>query len=504
MADDKSDGLPFCAQNILDETFPPVRIAAMASAKVELSPAEIKKNDELKVLSQFSHAQRIAKFKQDAIAAKRWRTSSWAELIIINRSGEPVPIIANAITILRHSPEMKGIIRWDTFFRRIVCGRTLEDAGIKLKAGEWTDRHTASLTEWVQHAGVHVSTAIVRQAIETVSEEDSFNPVTEYLDGCKWDGVPRIDRWLVDLCGAELSDYVLAIGAKFMIGAAARAFEPGCKQDTALVLEGLQGINKSTTFKVLAGEFFSDDMESLHGKEAAMQAAAGWIIELGELSALTRSSAQSAGIEAVKAFLTRQEDKFRRPYGAGVISAPRQSIFVGTVNPDGSGYLRDQENRRFWPVKIGDINIEKLRNLRDLLWAEAVQRYRDGKRLNTNYLWWLDENETRAAMVEQSSRRMVDEWQYVIERFIHECPQSDGRGGQFWEPRRSPLEKLTLAEILGMALQLPAGKWGQSDQNRVARCLKSMGWVKKAKGYVPSTELVIAQRLAYKDGEDAF
>lgn len=451
---------------------------AVGKAKVAAIHAEV---------AQITAERKIKILKDNAGLAKKWIGTSYAPLIIVSKNGEPAPLLANAITILGHATEWKGSIGWNDFHRRIECIKQATDER-QVAHGLWTDAHDAAATEWIQQAGVHVPMSTVRQAVATVAQKHAYNPLTEWLNTLEWDGTPRIDTWLLNICHADDNDYVRAVGAKFLIGAIARAYVPGCKQDTALVLEGLQGIRKSTTFEILAGDFFSDDMGDLHSKDAAMQSQAGWIIELAELSALTRSAAGSAGIEGIKAFLTRRTDRFRPPYGHNVIHAPRQSVFVGTVNPDGSGYLRDQENRRFWPVRTGNIDTHKLSIVRDQLWAEAITRYRE------NSQWWLTESENRAAQIEQESRRVVDEWQHIITRFTTEFPQGDNSGRIWWVPRSVRLETMTVSEILTDALNIPVARWTQNDQNRVARCLKSMGWIKRKMEYIPDSRFIDHKR----------
>ena len=141
------------------------------------------------------------------------------------------------------------------------------------------------------------------------------------------------------------------MGAKWLIGGVARIFQPGCKVDTCLILEGEQGLLKSTALRTLAGDaFFTDDIADLGSKDSVMQTRGVLIIELAELDSMSRE------VSRVKAFMSRQVDRIRPPYGRRVIEVPRECIFAGTTNKD--TYLKDETGgRRFWPVKVGAVSV---------------------------------------------------------------------------------------------------------------------------------------------------
>jgi hypothetical protein len=159
-----------------------------------------------------------------------------------------------------------------------------------------------------------------------------------------WDGVERLDRWLSTYLGADDSDYSRAVGSRWLISAVARTFQPGAKADCCLILEGPQGIRKSTALRTIAGEYFTDELADLGSKDAAMQTRGVWIIELSELDSLSH-----AEVARIKAFMSRTTDRFRPPYGMRLVESPRQCVFAGTVNH--GTYLRDETGgRRFWPI----------------------------------------------------------------------------------------------------------------------------------------------------------
>ena len=247
----------------------------------------------------------------------------------------------------------------------------------------------------------------------------------------------------------EDSPYVRAVGSRFPISAVARVLDPGCQADHMLILEGPQGILKSSALRALAGApWFTDRISNLGGKDSSMEVAGVWFIEMSELDALTRATNS-----AIKSFITRRNDRFRPPYGKHVMEQPRQCVFVGSINPMG-GYLRDPTGaRRFWPVTCGVIDLEALVRDRDQLWAEAVVRFQAGA------CWWLETPELEAmATAEQEARLEVDAWEEKVSKWL--AGRSD----------------VSVGEVLVGALGVPPESWSQPAQNRVAAILKSNGF----------------------------
>lgn len=393
-----------------------------------------------------------------------WQTKPWAEHIIVNDKGVAKPLFANAVAALRFDPDWQGVIGFDNFALRSAV---LKTNAFGLPVGTWLDAYDYIVCEWLQRLGIGVTTQAATAAVEAIAHEHGFHPLQDYLNGLTWDGIERIEHWLVDICNATDSDYTRAIGSKWLIGAVARALNPGCKMDTALVFEGKQGAGKSTVFAILGGEWFTDDVPEMHGKTAAEAVGGAWIVEIAELAAMNRSE-----VENVKAFITRRVDRFRPAYGRRVIECPRTSVFGGTSN--GHAYLKDDENRRFWPIEVSDVDFEGLKSIRDQLWAEAVHSYKSGAK------WYLEGEVNFQAREHQESRRQIDVWEEIVAQYITESPHHDYSDGRmYWNKRSEPLTKVTLAEIFENALSIPVGKWNRSDQMRLSGCLKSIGWVRR-------------------------
>ncbi|MDP9113141.1 MAG: virulence-associated E family protein [Acidobacteriota bacterium] len=371
----------------------------------------------------------------------------WKARLLTSDKGKHLPVVANALIALRYAPEWQGVLHFDQSSLNTVAKIMPPWEDRRTLPFTWTDEDDIRVADWLQHLGIMATSATAGQAVQTVAREHPFHPILDYLEALTWDGVGRISDWLTLYLGAEPSDYARAVGAKWLIGGVARVFKPGCKNDTCLILEGQQGTLKSTALRTLAEPWFADEIADLGSKDAALQTRGVWLIELSELDAMGRIE-----VARVKAFMSRQTDRFRPPFGRRPIEAPRECVFAGTSNH--GNYLKDETGgRRFWPVLCSRIDIADLRRDRDQLWAEAVHRYRAGEN------WWLDDKALVAAAAdEQQQRYEGDPWDEKISRW------SEGR------------ESVSITDILEFAIEIPKSMWSQPYQNRVARSLISNGW----------------------------
>jgi predicted P-loop ATPase len=370
----------------------------------------------------------------------------WKTRLITTSKGKPAACLENALVALRHAQEWQGVLHFNESSMQVTA-KSEPPWDSRALPFIWRDDDDVRAAAWMQRQGIMVGQEVCGQAIQTIARERGFHPIRDYLASLTWDGIRRIDDWLTLYLGVDPTDYVRAVGAKWLIGAVARVYKPGCKNDSCLILEGPQGSLKSTALRTLADPWFTDDMPELGTKDSALQTRGVWIVELAELDAMSR-----AEVSKVKAFMSRATDRFRPPYGRHPIEAPRECVFAGTVNHD--AYLRDETGgRRFWPVRCGKIDITDLGRDRDQLWAEARERFRAGER------WWLDSTKlNEAAAVEQQERFDADAWQPIIELWI------EGR------------EDVTVEQILADCLKKQAKDWAQPDKSRVARSLKALKW----------------------------
>ncbi|CAJ0879373.1 hypothetical protein AMST5_03054 [freshwater sediment metagenome] len=294
------------------------------------------------------------------------------------------------------------------------------------------------------------------RAIRSLCVAGSFNPVVDYLQGLHWNHAPRLDTWLIDYAGAEDTPLNRAIGRKFLIGMVRRVLHPGCKFDTALILEGPQGIGKSTLATVLAGESenFSDtDPTHLNSKEQMELVRGKWVVELPELSGMRR-----ADVSALKAFMSRTTDRGRPAYGRAVIDQPRTCVFVGTVND--KSYLQDDTgNRRFWPVEVFKIDLLGLRNARDQLFAEAAKAVAEGESAALPSALW------EAATEQQEMRRTEDPWAETLAAMPGKTITHNG------------LPELFIPNVeIWAALQVSADKRTSGMAGRIGKIMGALGW----------------------------
>lgn len=353
--------------------------------------------------------------------------------------------VHNVLVALRYAPELHGVLIYNQFSEKPeIKKRTPWQA----PPGPWRDADDVYFRDWLENRGIFAAAQTIGEAVAAYAAEHHYHPVRDYLEALEWDGTGRINSWLTRYATVEPDDYVCAVGKRWLVSAVARVFEPGCKVDHTLILEGKQGAGKSRLIKILGGEFYSDDIPDLSRGDAAMGLKGVWIAELSELDAMTK-----ADVTRIKSFISRSTDHYRPPYGRHFIESPRQVVFAGSINH--SSYLKDETGgRRFWPVACaGELRLDDLERDRDQLWAEAVARYREGD------LWWLDDQAlVEAAGAEQDARFQADPWEPLIDRWLLSRTET------------------TTAEVLELALQKPVGQWTRADEIRVGAVLRRLGW----------------------------
>jgi putative DNA primase/helicase len=371
--------------------------------------------------------------------------------------------VGNIALVLARDEDWKGIIRHDAFSDRIIIGACppLPRLPVGYPApidppppGELTAEHDIYIGLWLRRK--HMVTwgeSAVRAGAVCAAKQNSFNPATDYLDACadKWDRKARLNDWLVDHLGAERSVYSCAVASMWLISAVARAYEPGAKVDHVLILEGLTGIGKTTALEILFGnDWFLPELPDLRDKDA-MHALAGCMCALVDEMTALRSA---ASVERAKSFFTRRIDVYRPPYGRDVVRRQRTCVFAATTNLD--AYLTDETgNRRYWPVRCAkNVDQQKLRDVRDQLWGEAVARYRQGEQ------WHPTQDLAPVFREEQEARYVADDWETQLTPYVL-------RG-----------EHPTTKECL-LALGLEPKDWSKDHQMRVGRCLRRLGFERR-------------------------
>ena len=280
----------------------------------------------------------------------------------------------------------------------------------------WRDADTAQLKALIDARYLPFSSRNHDVAFTKVADDRHFHPIRDYLDSVgEWDGEKRVEDLFIKYLQADDTPYVRAVTRKTAAAAVARIYKPGIKFDCVPVLDGDQGIGKSSIFKDLATpEYYSESLSltDMDDKSGAEKLQGFWIVEIGELAGMKK-----ADIEKVKAFLSTADDKYRPSYGKTVESHPRQCIIIATVNGE-RGYLRDiTGNRRFWIIKLHQQKQKKKwsfdQHFRDQFWAEAKAIYESGEKL------YLEGDLLEASEQAQRSAMEVDERIGMVEEYLN-------------------------------------------------------------------------------------
>ena len=334
----------------------------------------------------------------------------WQTALEIDRSGKIRDTLDNIVLIIRNDEGLQGIA-----FNEHRDGIDARDSlpWKQTKEG-WNDTDAASLKVYLsKRYGVYAPTK-TKDALVAVAAERTYHPIRQFLESLpEWDGTERVEELLIDFFGAEDTAYTRAVIRKTLIACVARIYEPGRKFDSVLILNGPQGIGKSTFFAKLGGKWFSDSLtlSDMKDKAGPEKLQGYWILELGELAGMKKMD-----VETVKSFVSRRDDKYRAAYGVNVESHPRQSVIVGSTNAE-DGFLRDiTGNRRFWPVKVSGKSEKKPWELTTdtvmQIWAETLVLYRKGEDL------YLKGDEAEQAVEEQAAAMESDEREGLIREYL--------------------------------------------------------------------------------------
>ena len=402
------------------------------------------------------------------------------EYSLVMKRGEIAACTANVYALLMRCDDWRGAIAFDEFAQRIVKVKPppyLTPA----PEGEWESQDDSRTAMWLAtRHGFTASSALVAETIEVIARENAVHPVREYLEGLKWDGTSRIDFWLGELLGVELTEYSQLVARFFLIGMVKRVMEPGCKFDYCLVLEGRQGMFKSSALRVLGGKWFKDTDLDLQNKDAMTALQGAWLYEIAEMDSLTRAEASKQ-----KSFLSRQVDEFRPVYGRREVRLQRQVVFAGTTNSwewnkDPTG------GRRFWPVEVTDVNLEGLAEQRDQLFAEALVQLRAGAPC------YPDRVQQRDLFDPEQLKRQ----------------QSEGYVDALHDWVFGQTRDFSMAEAVVDGLKMDYSKLTRDVQTRVGNALKSLGCtrVEKRNGmtrfwYRPPTRKVASSWVTHAQPE---
>jgi len=363
---------------------------------------------------------------------------AWKGKLQTGKQG-PKKTVTNLMLCLENIRELGATIRFNDLSQVVEWnGKPLEE------------HHLIDIRVILESAGFEANARDVLPAVIRHARRHSYHPVRDYLSGLEWDGRKRLDHWLKACLGAPDKPFTSIAGRKTLIAAVARAFQPGCKVDTVLILEGPQGIRKSSAIAALFGQEFtleSIDVFANH-KHMVMNIMGKWVVELAEFVAALRHDE-----EKVKGLITMRTDRVALNYARSSSDHPRGIIFIGTYNPDGLGYFADTTgNRRYWPINVTKVDLDMLAAKRDQIWAEAVHAYRAGEQ------WWLDDREEALACAAVGAREKGDIWTELMEEKL------------------LPYTRIKTSSALKL-LGIPEERLGDKGfERRMGKVMRTLGW----------------------------
>ena len=369
--------------------------------------------------------------------------------LVCNQFGVPKGSLLNATNVLDCDPRWMGRLRYDMHAEAVRLDGDFVLDHVESECAVWLDRVY----------GVTMGSKTVGEAMATVARRHSYHPVRDYLDGLRWDGRPRVSRWVRDYLGCQQGALAERLGQLWMVQAVARAFEPGCQAKTMLILAGPQDAGKSKALEALCGaDWFCRTPLDLRNKDSFSMLEGVWIYEVQELDGMRGSDANK-----VKSFVSGQRDKFRPAYGRNFKRHARDCVFAGTTNE--RVFLEDPTGScRFWPVQVcAEIDAQAIARDRDQLWAEAVRMYRDGVQ------WWLDKAGADELRAHNEQYHDDPSWMELVAAVI------DG-------------EDVVTASLVFEALQVPVAQQTRKRQRELADIMARLRWE-------PTRVRVAGQRL---------
>jgi putative DNA primase/helicase len=347
----------------------------------------------------------------------------------------------NLYVILRRDRRWRGRIWLNSFTNTL-----------KIDDRDYRDTDDTRIALWVSRSyGLEYGEAAVSSTVSLIGEENKRNPLIEWLDSFEWDGVPRLNSWIVEATDCDDTQLNRTMGEKWLIQAIARAYKPGCKADCVLILAGAQGAGKSTLFRTLATEdYFADTPLDIGSANSYSQIARAWIYEVAELDSVRRSANS-----ATKAFLSAQEDNFRPAYGRHAITIKRHVVFAGTTNE--SQFINDMTgSRRYWPIRVNEVNLNWVKENRNQLWAEAILAFKNGE------TWYLDKKLEEIRHDSSKIYRQDDPWLDPITNYL-----------------LLQHGTITMTMVMEDGLKIERARMNRRDEMRISEILRELGYEKK-------------------------
>lgn len=414
----------------------------------------------------------------------------WLRFPYLTEKWEVKGIRENVHFALSEDPALHQLVRFNKFSHQIDKAKAPPWHSEGVGWAELDDYRLASYLA-DRHQLIVGNPITIQQAVLMAAHDHAYNPMVDYFEALQHDGTPRIAHWLADVMGTEPSEYASKAGSYFLMSMVARVYEPGCQMDYMLVLQGGQGVKKSSVLQILAGQYYAGGTFSVHDKDSKQVLQGRLLFNFNELDSMSRSEST-----AVKSFVTERSDVFRAPYAKSFSSYPRCCVLTGDTNQD--DFLKDATgDRRCWPVHCADINTDLMAANRDQLFAEAVQGYKARLRR------YPDRDEEKRLFQPQQDRwKFVDVWQDVLARYVNSANLVEGFDGSIKNGQQLQCDQrefFSTHELMEKALHQDVSKIDRagSQQKAVGNAMKALGFRKhkwtagrsRPNGYIRSLTL---------------
>lgn len=368
--------------------------------------------------------------------------AEWVYLgIKLNQNtGNPYYNVDNAMIVLENHEYFKNKIWFDDFHYKFFTN-------INGDTEEWSDSFDILVMRYFQsNLGlIRTTKQMVIDAVTLHAKNNIRNEPMDWVESLSWDNRKRVESFFSSYIGAKDSEYIRAVSKNFWVSLIARIMKPGCKADNMVILEGDQGAFKSTALSIIGGKWYAETNENPNSKDFFQVLQGKILIELAELDSFNKAERNT-----IKKVMSQSVDRYRPPYGRYPQDFPRRCIFAGTTND--SHYLNDPTGaRRFWPVKVGKIDLKRIQQDREQLFAEAFRMFALGEK-------WHSVPDS--ALDEQEQRRDSDAWEEIIEGYLE----------------NKTITSVALVLEDENCLGMDKDKINKVHQNRVGSILKILGW----------------------------
>ena len=365
--------------------------------------------------------------------------------------GRPLSTIDNFLMVLRN----------DAFFDSL-CFNQLSYSPEHIVNGKlerWEDKDDSKARFYIEQKYKIHSREKLDDALRILFAEREYHPIKQIIEGIKWDGVPRIKTLFIKWLKCEDTPYIREVTRLVFAGGIHRLYNPGCKFDDVAVLIGTkQGEGKSTFARWLAiQDAFFTEVTEIEGQKGIEAIEGAWICEIAELLAVTKTKE----VEAVKSYITKLVDRYRRPFDRRTTDHKRQCVFIGTTNKE--QFLTDKTgNRRWYPVKVNSSGYD-LHDHKEEIQADILQAWAEAK-----YLY--DNNE----LPPYADRALLDE----IRKNQEDAVEDDYRVGMI-ESYIKTRDKVCILELWKYALDNEFSKPTRRESNEITLILQKLGgWVR--------------------------